>query len=187
MSQLTKIFQLRGFLHKHRSILLCSPAKLHSHRGGWFPVDVDADIEIFTDGFPHGFQPGNRLSHRSPGIDNVVAVGIHEARFAGRPPFFFSLEPVPYVVCRSSTFSMRIDADLVARFTAQQLPDRLAEGLTQDVPESNLDSADGRHQNRTASVARTTKHRLPKELNICGILSHQVALVLKDGLLNRSL
>src|SRR5262245_58985621 len=148
MGQLTKIFQLRGFLHKHGTIFLGTPAELHRHGRRRLAVNVDADVEVLSHCFAYSLKLGNGFTHASARIDDVVAVSTHEARFTGRPTFTLSPQPVSYVVFLGSPFivgifSMWIDANFVTGLPAQELPDRLAERLPQNGPLRNLHAAHG--------------------------------------------
>ena len=67
---------------------------------------------------------------------------------------------------------------------AEQLPDRLADRLPENIPKRNLDRADGGVQYRPAAPAGPAKHGLPVHLDLGGIAAHQIAFVLENRLLD---
>ena len=76
---------------------------------------------------------------------------------------------------------MAVEPHLVARLSAEELPDRLAERLAEDVPHRDLDRGEGRHEDRAAAVARADEHAAPVALDLGRVLADEVALVVLDG------
>src|SRR5262245_60687251 len=81
---------------------------------------------------------------------------------------------------------MRIDANPVAGFAAEQLPDGLSQSLAENVPKCDFDGTQRGHHQGAAAIARAAEHALPMELNVGGVFAGEVSLVFKDGLLDRS-
>ena len=76
---------------------------------------------------------------------------------------------------------MTVEPHAVAGLAAQELPDRLAEGLSEDVPHGDLDRGEGRHEHRAAAVAGADEHAAPVALDLGRVLADEVPLVGLDG------
>ena len=77
-----------------------------------------------------------------------------------------------------------VDTQAVARLAAQQLIDRYPEVLAGDVPEGDVDGAEGAHDGRAAKVARAVEV-LPVMLDPQRVLADQVGRELVDDGLAR--
>src|SRR5204863_5738645 len=69
----------------------------------------------------------------------------------------------------SAVPAVGVDTDAVANATAQQLMDRLAGRLADDVPAGNLDRRDCRHVDLAAVGVDVASHLLVEQLDLAGV------------------
>ncbi len=74
-----------------------------------------------------------------------------------------------------------IQPDALACGSAEQLVDRDAERLSENVPQGDFDGADCAVQDRAAAPSGMTEHALPQKFDLGGILADEEALVLHDS------
>src|SRR6478735_1090921 len=98
---------------------------------------IDADIEVVTDGLSQCFDLSNGVAHGVVGPYQTV-LRARKSCFRGR---ITSLLRLQKSLRRSR--DIHIHANTVACGPAQKSVDRYVKCLSQDVPERNLDGADG--------------------------------------------
>ena len=76
---------------------------------------------------------------------------------------------------------MGVGAQIVAHLAAEQAPDRHAERLAENVPERDLDAADGRHALDPEAPEAVPGQDLVALLDVAGILPDQQRLEILDG------
>src|SRR5262249_19114991 len=77
-----------------------------------------------------------------------------------------------------------IDTDSISAATSQKLIDRHAVSLPLQVPQCDLDSADGRVADRSTRIARAVAHQAPQELDARGTLADGPVLEVMDNLVD---
>ena len=134
-------------------------------------VDVDQDVDIVADCFPHCCDRGDRLvgrvvdgaGDRAVQLVRVVSL-LDEGR--GAAALFFRRQVAGH---RTS-----VHVDLVVNFAAQQLVDRHPERFAFDVPQGDVNRADGCHDVGAAPEQRSAEHVLPVALDVQGVFADEV-------------
>ena len=143
---------------------------------------VDEDVEIIAPFDPHLLDlpgcpvqvpwhgNGERVAdpgHRRPGLDGIAshAPGALHARLSA---------------------AAGVDADLVPRGASEELVDRQARDLSEDIPQGDIDGAEGGAEKHAHVPAVPAVEPLPKILDVRGILADEVALQVFDALGDRA-
>ena len=78
-----------------------------------------------------------------------------------------------------------IDADMVAHFPAQKLPDGKAQALAFDIPKRLVETRQGRHQDRAAAIKPKAIGGLPNILDPGGLCANKAVTQRREGAFNR--
>jgi hypothetical protein len=80
-------------------------------------------------------------------------------------------------VTRSVAADPGIDAHSVTDFTSQQLPDRDVKFSRFEIPESNVDPCESRHEDWAAAVEGLAPRVLPEGFNVVGFVTDEAGCV----------
>ena len=150
----------------------------------------DDDVEVRPHDVAHAGEVLHAAADRHAVVDRLAA-GIEPALDAG-PAVFLLLPPEverllvvrwPALLAMADALQITlvaVEPHPVAGLAAEELPDRLAEGLAQDVPHGDLDRGERRHEHRAAAVAGADEHAAPVPLDLGRVLADEVALVGPD-------
>ena len=145
------------------------------------PVGIDHDVHPFADGVADGTDALDLEGNRRRQRHYPVLVDPVRGHFQSVEPGFDHLPGVPGDPGGGVAGNVGVKANAVAAGAAEELIDRHAERLALDVPEGDLDGANGAGQHRAAPPARAAIHRLPQAFDAGGVLADQVARQRLDG------
>ncbi len=135
-------------------------------------VEVDADADVLADGLAHRRDPGDDLLDLHVGVDVFhLLAGVHLQRREARRDLPCRCLPN---LGRTVAADPRVHAHLVAHRAAQQLVHRNPIALALDIPKRHIDTGDGAHQHRTATIKAAAIQHLPDVLDLVRIASHQI-------------
>ena len=163
---------------------LDAASELHRFRRRHAAVDFDAQVHLVADELavlPHGVDGGADLARVGFEIWPLVRL-VEEGREVphGGESRVAGLRDAAQQLFTGVAEDVRIDARAVAHLSAEQLVDRRLEMLAGDVPQGDVDGADGCHDRRAAEGAPAVEI-LPVMLDPQRVLAHQVAGELLDG------
>ena len=185
------VLELGDFLDPERPELLHPVAELDGGERRRLAVRFDDDVEVRPDHVAHLGEQLDAAADRHAVVDRPAA-GVEAALDAG-PAGLLLLPPEverlllvggAALLAVADPFEIAlvaVEPHLVAGLAAEELPDRLAERLAEDVPHRDLDRGEGRHEDRAAAVARADEHAAPVPLDLGRVLADEVALVVLDG------
>ena len=184
------VLELGHLLDPERPELLHPVAELDGRKRGRLAVRLDDDVEVRPHDVAHLGEMLHAAADRHAMVDRPAA-RVETALDAG-PAVFLLLPPEVegFLFVRGAALLavadpfevalVAVEPHLVAGLAAEELPDRLAEGLAEDVPHGDLDRGEGRHEHRAAAVTRADEHAAPVPLDLRRVLADEVALVVLD-------
>ncbi|MNV12343.1 hypothetical protein D3C71_1029410 [compost metagenome] len=148
-------------LHQHLGHRLVHPA-----------MEVHADADIRADRVTHGGDVGQGQVDFFEGVEELQLFGaVHFHCGETTADRFFRC---PRGVCRTVATDPRIHADLVPHLTTQQIADRNAQRLALDVPQRLVDTGQGAHVDRAATVEAAAIEHGPDVFDVARVFADQV-------------
>src|ERR1017187_3416825 len=137
-------------------------------------VRVGHEVDARADGFAHGAHQLHIFHHAGRAIDRAPAEAeLHRFIALALVHFGFGAQ----VVERLAVEAAGVHGDLPLGAAAEQLEDGLFGGLAHEVPEGDIDRADGRHADALAAERHgLAVHVLPEEFGIEGVFAHDDGL-----------
>ncbi|MNO95535.1 hypothetical protein D3C76_871800 [compost metagenome] len=146
-------------------------------------MEVDADADVRPHRITHGGDVGQGQVDLVEGIEELQLFGaVHFHR--GEPPadrFFRSTRGVGRAVAADP----RIHADLVPHLATQQVTDRHTQRLALDVPQRLVDTGQGAHVDRAATVEAAAIEHGPDVFDVARVFADQVVGQFFNGGSNR--
>src|SRR5215213_7463041 len=136
-------------------------------------VSVHGEIDVRPDRVAYRRHDPGRLPHDRSALNRLDRPEWDQLH-GGKAALFQRQRALSELLRRLPPWAVGVDPDLVAHAASEELVDRLAERLSEDVPERLCDARDRGVHDRAAAVERVAVHHLPEVLDPERVLAYEV-------------